>query len=166
MSRVLIVDDEAAIRRLLEAILSRAGHDFIAAPNAAGALAALDRGNVDVILLDLGLPDRDGLEVIAAVRQRCAIPIIVLTARHEVRCNDAPVALTPREYAVLKALLQASGRILTHAAILEQVWGKAHVESVDYLRVIIRALRLKLEADPSDPRLIRNEPGIGYRLVG
>ncbi|SLK12151.1 response regulator transcription factor [Novosphingobium mathurense] len=226
MSRVLIVDDEAAIRRLLEAILSRAGHDFIAAPNAAGALAALDRGNVDVILLDLGLPDRDGLEVIAAVRQRCAIPIIVLTARHEtaekisaldlgaddyvtkpfdsdellarlrsalrrsgtamtgddaclefgpvsmdlarheVRCNDAPVALTPREYAVLKALLQASGRILTHAAILEQVWGKAHIESVDYLRVVIRALRLKLEADPSDPRLIRNEPGIGYRLVG
>lgn len=226
MSSVLIVDDEAAIRRLLEAILSRAGHDVIAAPNAASALSALDRGNVDVILLDLGLPDRDGLEVIAAVRQRSAIPIIVLTARHEtaekisaldlgaddyvtkpfdsdellarlrsalrrsgtamtgddehlefgpvrmdlarheVRCNDASVALTPREYAVLKALLQASGRILTHAAILEQVWGKAHVESVDYLRVVIRALRLKLEADPSDPRLIRNEPGIGYRLVG
>lgn len=226
MSSVLIVDDEAAIRRLLEAILSRAGHDVIAAPNAASALSALNRGNVDVILLDLGLPDRDGLEVIAAVRQRSAIPIIVLTARHEtaekisaldlgaddyvtkpfdsdellarlrsalrrsgtamtgddehlefgpvrmdlarheVRCNDAPVALTPREYAVLKALLQASGRILTHAAILEQVWGKAHVESVDYLRVVIRALRLKLEADPSDPRLIRNEPGIGYRLVG
>ncbi|CCA89974.1 response regulator transcription factor [Novosphingobium sp. PP1Y] len=226
MSSVLIVDDEAAIRRLLEAILSRAGHDVIAAPNAASALSALDRGNVDVILLDLGLPDRDGLEVIAAVRQRSPIPIIVLTARHEtaekisaldlgaddyvtkpfdsdellarlrsalrrsgtamtgddehlefgpvrmdlarheVRCNDAPVALTPREYAVLKALLQASGRILTHAAILEQVWGKTHVESVDYLRVVIRALRLKLEADPSDPRLIRNEPGIGYRLVG
>ena len=226
MSRVLIVDDEAAIRRLLEAILSRAGHDVITAPNAASALSALDRGNVDVILLDLGLPDRDGLEVIAAVRQRSTIPIIVLTARHEtaekisaldlgaddyvtkpfdsdellarlrsalrrsgtamtgddehlefgpvrmdlarheVRCNDASVALTPREYAVLKALLQASGRILTHAAILEQVWGKAHVESVDYLRVVIRALRLKLEADPSDPRLIRNEPGIGYRLVG
>jgi two-component system KDP operon response regulator KdpE len=73
--------------------------------------------------------------------------------------------LTPREFAVLHVLVEAGGRIVTHAALLERVWGKAHVEDVDYLRVVIRALRLKIEADPSSPRIIRNEPGIGYRLA-
>jgi two-component system KDP operon response regulator KdpE len=227
MSCVLIVDDEPAIRRLLEAILSRAGYEVIAAEDAEGALAALASGGIDLALLDLGLPDKDGLEVIAAVRHmNSTIPIIVLTARHdtaekiaaldlgaddyvtkpfdgdelqarlrsamrragaafndggeqlefgsitmdlarhEVRRDGSLVSLTPREFAVLKALLEASGRILTHATMLEKVWGKAHVEDTDYLRVVIRALRVKLEVDPSEPRLIRNEPGIGYKLVG
>lgn len=85
--------------------------------------------------------------------------------RHEVEIDGRRVALTPKEYAVLKALVAAAGRILTHATLLEQVWGKSHREDVEYLRVAIRSLRLKIEDDPSQPRLIRNEPGIGYRIV-
>ena len=85
--------------------------------------------------------------------------------RHEVEVDGRRVALTPKEYAVLKALVVAAGRILTHTTLLEQVWGKSHREDVEYLRVAIRALRLKIEEDPSQPRIIRNEPGIGYRLV-
>ena len=85
--------------------------------------------------------------------------------RHEVEVDGRRVALTPKEYAVLKALVAAAGRILTHATLLEQVWGKSHREDVEYLRVAIRSLRLKIEDDASRPRLIRNEPGIGYRIV-
>ncbi|HEX7710173.1 MAG TPA: response regulator transcription factor [Sphingomonadaceae bacterium] len=225
MSRVLAVDDEPAIRRLLAAILTRGGHEAATAANAREALALLARGGIDAVLLDLGLPDRDGIELVGAIRAESQVPIIVVTARsdvsekiaaldlgaddyvtkpfdadellarlrsalrraesngearpesvefgpiaidrarHEARLNGAPVALTPKEFAVLETLTEAGGRVLTHAAILERVWGKAHVADVDYLRVAIRALRLKLEADPSAPRLIRNEPAIGYRLA-
>lgn len=225
MTNILVVDDEPAIRRLLSGVLQRGGYQVQLAGNAAEVLVALARGGVDAMLLDLGLPDRDGLEVIAAVRSKSDLPIIVVTARddtaekitaldlgaddyvtkpldadellarlrsalrragssvapdtalsfgavvldparHEVTCRDEPVALTPREFALLEALMKAGGRILTHSALLEQVWGKAHIGDVDYLRVVIRALRLKLEIDPSQPALIRNEPGIGYRLNG
>ena len=85
--------------------------------------------------------------------------------RHEADVNGREVALTPKEYALLQALVAAAGRILTHATLLEQVWGKSHREDVEYLRVAIRSLRLKIEDDPSQPQLIRNEPGIGYRLI-
>jgi two-component system KDP operon response regulator KdpE len=223
VKRVLAVDDEPAILRLLGAVLARGGFDVVTATTAREALAEVARGRIDAVMLDLGLPDRDGLEVITAIRERSALPVLVLTARgetaekiaaldlgaddyvtkpfdgdellarlrsalrragagdgvgavlthgpitmdlarHQATCNGQPVALTPREFAVLEALAGASGRILTHAALLERVWGKAHVGDVEYLRVVVRALRLKIEADPSDPRLLRNEPGIGYRL--
>mgnify|MGYP000567774101 CR=1 FL=1 len=87
------------------------------------------------------------------------------TGRHEVTIGAKPISLTPKEFAVLKALIEAGGRILTHANLLEQVWGRAHRDDVEYLRVVVRSLRLKVEADPSRPLLIRNEPGIGYRLI-
>jgi two-component system KDP operon response regulator KdpE len=222
MSLVLAVDDEPAILRLLSAVLSRGGYEIATAADAKGALAQVERA--DAVVLDLGLPDRDGLELIAAIRAKSAVPIIVLTARHdvadkitaldlgaddyvtkpfdggellarlrsalrrtggvgvadrlvhgpivmdtarhEVSHDGRPVALTPREFAVLQALVEAQGRVLTHRALLERVWGKAHGEDVEYLRVVIRALRLKLEADPSAPVLVRNEPAIGYRLAG
>lgn len=225
MSRVLAVDDEPAILRLLGVILARGGHEAVPAANGRSALAELARGGIDAVLLDLGLPDRDGLELVGAIRAHSAVPVIVVTARsdtadkiaaldlgaddyvtkpfdgdellarlrsalrratgkaapddvirhgplaldlarHQASADGVPIALTPREFAVLRALVEAGGRILTHAALLEQVWGKAHVADVDYLRVVIRALRLKVEADPSAPRLIINEPGIGYRLAG
>lgn len=224
MSHILVSDDEPAIRRLLGGIVARGGHEPVFAATGRETIAAVERGHVDALLLDLGLPDLDGLEVISAIRARHSLPILVVTAReatsekiaaldlgaddyvtkpfdgdellarlrsalrrtgtarqgdgplsfgpitldvarHEVRCRDKAVLLTPREFAMLQALVEAGGRILTHRALLEQVWGKAHVEDVDYLRVVIRALRLKLERDPSQPALIRNEPGIGYRLV-
>jgi two-component system KDP operon response regulator KdpE len=223
MSRILVVDDEPAIRRLLSSMLTRGGYEAEPIENGRGAIHAVEQGGYDAMLLDLGLPDKDGLEVIAAIRARHSLPIIVVTARddinekiaaldlgaddyvtkpfdsdellarlrsalrraggpiktdaplsfgpvqldparHEVTRNGDLVALTPREFAVLQALIEAGGRILTHAALLERVWGKAHLNDIDYLRVVIRALRLKLEADPSQPMLIRNEPGIGYRL--
>ena len=224
MSAVLIAEDEPAIRRLLATILARGGHEPVFAETGREALAIVERGGVTALLLDLGLPDRDGLEILAAIRSRHSLPILVVTARdeiaekiaaldlgaddyvtkpfdgdellarlrsalrragqsrpvdapiefgpialdgarHEVTCRGERVPLTPREFAVLQALVEAAGRVLTHAALLERVWGKAHVEDVDYLRVVVRALRLKLELDPAQPALIRNEPGIGYRLV-
>ena len=75
------------------------------------------------------------------------------------------VNLSRKEFSLLQQLIKADGRLVSHAALLEQVWGKAHRADIDYLRVAVRALRLKLERDPGQPRLIRNEPGLGYRLV-
>lgn len=223
MSRILCIDDEPAILRLLEVVLAQDGHTAIGASDGRAALAALAQGDFAAVLLDLGLPDRDGLELIAAIRTRSAVPVIVVSARGEIaekvsaldlgasdfitkpfdgeelrarlravlraggsaaadavlihgpiRMDPArhsaevagrAVALTPKEYALLLALVGAGGRIMTHAALLEQVWGKAHRDDIEYLRVAVRALRLKIEDDPAQPQLLRNEPGIGYRLL-
>jgi two-component system KDP operon response regulator KdpE len=87
-------------------------------------------------------------------------------ARHEVTRDKAVIALTPREFALLVALARHAGRMVTHKALLREVWGEAHLDDVEYLRVVVRSLRQKLEADPGQPRLITNDPGIGYRLNG
>ncbi|NBW74365.1 MAG: DNA-binding response regulator [Sphingomonadaceae bacterium] len=224
MTRILCIDDEAAIIRLLQVVLGKDGHEAVGVSNWQAAKAVLEQRDVGAVLLDLGLPDRDGLELIPLIKNLSNAPIIVVSARndisekvaaldlgavdyltkpfdgdelrarlraalrrggvdqntenvlahglirmdpdrHEVEIDGRRVALTPKEYAVLKALVAAAGRILTHATLLEQVWGKSHREDVEYLRVAIRSLRLKIEDDPSQPRLIRNEPGIGYRLA-
>ncbi|HPU14848.1 MAG TPA: response regulator transcription factor [Polymorphobacter sp.] len=224
MSRVLCVDDEPAILRLLAVVLAVDGHDVVAAANGREAMAILGRDRIDAVLLDLGLPDRDGIELIPAIGAVSSAPIIVVSARgdvsekiaaldlgaadfvtkpfdgdelrarlraalrqsgsaaaeavishgpitlyldrHEADVSGRALSLTPKEYDVLQALAEAGGRILTHATLLERVWGKAHRHDVEYLRVVVRALRLKIEDDPSQPLLIRNEPGIGYRLGG
>lgn len=224
MNRILCIDDEPAILRLLTVVLASDGHEVVTATSGREALAIVGRGEIDAVLLDLGLPDRDGLELIAAIRSLAPAPILVVSARsdvaekvtaldlgacdyvtkpfdgdevrarvraalrssspadttdgvlrygpirmnperHEAEISGRPLALTPKEYAVLQALVEAGGRILTHAALLERVWGKAHRDDVEYLRVAVRALRLKIEVDPSRPAIIRNEPGVGYRLV-
>ena len=224
MSRILCIDDEPAILRLLTVILLRDGHEAVTTTNGRHALQALRAGGIEAVLLDLGLPDRDGLELIPVMRAIAPVPVIVVSARadvqekvvaldlgaadyvtkpfdgdellarvravirgavaaptpselfmhgpirmdvsrHEVEIGGQPVALTPKEFALLKVLVKAGGRILTHSALLQAVWGKAHCDDVEYLRVTIRTLRLKVEDDPSQPRLIRNEPGIGYRLA-
>lgn len=224
MSRVLCIDDEPAILRLLQVVLAGDGHEAVTAADGRAGLVELDRGGVDAVLLDLGLPDRDGLELIAAIRKRSTAPVIVVSARsdvaekvaaldlgaadfvtkpfdgeelrarlrvalrqsgrpavpadsiahgpirmdlarHEAQVRNAPVSLTPKEFALLEALVEAGGRVLTHRALLERVWGKAHGGDVEYLRVAIRSLRQKIEEEPSRPVLIRNEPGIGYRLA-
>ncbi|KRC81575.1 response regulator transcription factor [Sphingomonas sp. Root241] len=222
MSRVLVVDDESAIRRLLRAVLERGGHDVVEAGDARTALGEQARGGCTAAIVDLGLPDRDGLELVAALRGRAPeLPIVVLSARtatadkiaaldlgaddyvtkpfdgdellarlrsvlrrgrapadpvirhgplaidrarHCATLAEAQVPLTPREFALMAALAEAGGRILTHRQLLERVWGPAHATDVEYLRVAIRALRRKFERDPNRPVLILNEPGIGYRL--
>lgn len=225
MSCILCIDDEPAILRLLSVVLSADGHEIVAAKTARDALRLVGRGDLDAVLLDLGLPDRDGLELIAALQLiEKALPILVISARsdsaekvaaldlgavdyitkpfdsdelrarlrvalrqrpigqdsnkisaygaihmdldrRETRISDRLVLLTPKEFSVLKILVDAGGRVLTHTSLLEQVWGQGHRADVEYLRVVIRALRMKIEDDPSQPRLIKNEPGIGYRLV-
>lgn len=224
MSHILVVDDELAIRRLVATILARGGHEAVAAASAAEALAIASRKAPDAAIIDLGLPDRDGLELVAALREQGGFPILVLSARTEVSdkiaalnlgaddyvtkpfdgdellarlrsalrrsgagtlagsaithgpitidrdhrrttVGEREISLTPREFDVLEMLVAAGGRVLTHRQLLEKVWGKAHAGDVEYLRVVIRALRLKIEENPSQPSLIRNEPGIGYRLT-
>lgn len=222
---ILVVDDEPAIRRLLVGTLDRSGLTHAEAANAAEALRlASAKPPPLVVLLDLGLPDRDGLAIVPQLAA-LGLAIIVLTARdateekvaaldlgaddfvtkpfdsaellarvrsalrrkagylpdpqrreflggdidrenHSVSLSGSPVTLTPREFDLLWALAEKPGRVMTHTALLETVWGPAHREDLDYLRVAIRSLRKKVEADPSQPKLIVNEPGIGYRLTG
>jgi two-component system KDP operon response regulator KdpE len=221
--KVLVVDDEPQIRRLLKSALARASYAVVEADTARAALAAVDIDHPDVILLDLGLPDRDGLELIPLIRAKSAAPLIVISARtatdEKVSALDlgasdyltkpfdtdellarvrsalrhtsgdtrgaplvvgevqidlvarlvhragAEVHLTAREYAVLAELAAFPGRIVTHAQLLTAAWGGAYRDNVEYLRVVVRNLRLKLEADPAAPRLIVNDLGIGYRLM-
>ncbi len=221
--RILVVDDEPAIRRLLRGALERAGYEVEEAGDARSALAAFDPISPDAVLLDLGLPDRDGIELVPLIKAKAAALLVVsareaiaekvaaldlgaddyvtkpfdteevlarvrtalrqrvrgatgdevltlgsvtidLTARTVSKDGEA-VHLRPKEYDFLAELARQPGRVVTHSALLRSVWGDAHVGDLEYLRVAARGLRKKLEDDPSLPRLIRNEPSVGYRLV-
>lgn len=220
---ILVVDDEMAIRRLLKASLARADFAVVEAANAREALAALAIDKPELVLLDLGLPDRDGLELIAAIKAAKAALVVVsardataekvaaldlgaddyvtkpfdteeVLARIRVALRnrmlaDTPepvlrigaitldlgarlvhrdgveVHLSPKEYGFLAELARHPGRVLSHAAILRAVWGAGQEDSVEYLRVAARGLRRKLEDVPVEHSMIRNEPGIGYRLL-
>lgn len=220
---VLVVDDEAAIRRLLHASLARADYRIVEAANAREALSAVQIVKPQLVLLDLGLPDRDGLELISTIksagssvivasardatdqkvaaldlgaddyvfkpfdseellarirrvlRQRlpsgtpekaiCIYDVEIDLASRTVRKAGDTVHLTPKEYGLLAELARSPGRVITHAQLLKAVWGLGHERDVEYLRVAARGIRTKLEDDPSRPRLLRNEPGIGYRLT-
>ena len=225
IAKILVVEDDAHIRRLLRATMQRVGYEVAEAADARQALSLLDIEKPDLVLLDLGLPDRDGLELIGPVRQRSAATLIVVSARDDsaekvaaldlgaddylvkpfdteellariraalrhqrsaaggeqvavietgglridldrrrVRRGDDEVHLTPKEYAVLAELARRPDRVLSHAQLLKAVWGPAHEERVEYLRIAVRGLRQKLEDDPSRPRLIVNELAVGYRL--
>jgi two-component system KDP operon response regulator KdpE len=218
--RILIVDDEPAIRRLVRGAVERAGYSVSEAANAADALSSARREGCELVLLDLGLPDRDGIELLPLLTEMDRA-VIVLTARdstaekvaaldlgaddyvvkpfdteellarirsafrhREVRCGDTvvvgnvvidvgahrvtrdgvPVQLTRKEFALLTQLARYSGRVVTHGQLLTSVWGAAHSDDVEYLRVAMRGLRRKLETDPANPKWLRNEPGVGYRL--
>jgi two-component system KDP operon response regulator KdpE len=220
--KVVVVDDEAAIRRLLRTALERAGYSVVEASTAREGQSALDIDRPDAVLLDLGLPDREGLELVPlAVKSGAAV--LVISAREEtgekiaaldlgaddyvtkpfdteevlarlrralrqrlsgdgnptiridgleidllgrrVRRNGQDIHLTPKEYGVLAELAKHPGRVLTHAQLLRSVWGPAHEEHVEYLRVTARGLRTKIEHDPARPRIIKTEPAVGYRLA-
>jgi two-component system KDP operon response regulator KdpE len=219
--RILIVDDEIGIRRLLGAALGRAGYRLVEAKDAREAMAAVGIDRPEAVLLDLGLPDRDGLELIPLLKQ-AGISVLVISARETtaekvsaldlgaddyitkpfdseeilarlrtalrhrlaadaeiVKAGDIVIDLTarsvtkageeihlaPKEYGFLAELARHPGRVVTHAQLLRAVWGQAHERDVEYLRVAARGLRKKLEDDPSAPALVRNEPGVGYRLI-
>ena len=222
--KILIVDDEPQIRILLKATLGRAGYIVVEAANAREALSAKAIDKPDVVLLDLGLPDRDGLELVELLRGDPRSALIVVSARDQteqkvaaldlgaddyvtkpfdteellarvraslrqrlaseterqvvvagaitidlleraVRRNGNEVHVTPKEWNLLAELAKHPGRVLTHETLLRSVWGPAQVGQTEYLRVAIRSLRQKVEAEPSQPRLIVNEPGVGYRLM-
>ncbi|BCS52477.1 response regulator [Geobacter sp. SVR] len=220
--RILIIDDEPAIRRFLHTVLSGNEFALLEAENGHAGLAAAAASRPDVILLDLGLPDLDGIEVIRRIREWSQVPIIVLSVREReddkvaaldagaddyltkpfgvgellarIRVTlrralqDAPepvfasgdlevdltrrrvcvrgeeAQLTPTEYDLLRLLVTHAGKVLTHSQILKQIWGLAYLEQPHLLRVNISNLRRKIEADPSRPRHIVTEPGVGYRL--
>jgi len=222
--KILVVDDEPSIRTLLKSTLARSGYAVVEAGTAKEAATAAQIDKPDLVLLDLGLPDRDGLEMIAALRGQQCVPVIVVSAREDseqkvaaldlgaddyvtkpfdteellarvraslrrglasqseqevvelgdvtidlyrrlVRRGDVELHLTPKEYAVLAELAKHPGRVLTHAHLLRAAWGPAQEKQTEYLRVVMRSLRQKLERMPSAPELLINEPGVGYRLV-
>jgi two-component system, OmpR family, KDP operon response regulator KdpE len=220
---ILIVDDEPAIRRFLRTSLTAQDFAVVEADNGAAALAAMEQEKPDLVVLDLGLPDIDGVEVIRRIRVKSGLPIVILSVRDDergkvealdlgaddyvvkpfgmeeliarirtalrhrfqtqgerpafvsgdlsvdlvrrtVKLRDEPVKLSPKEYELLKLLVMHAGKVLTHKHILGQVWGPAHTEDAQYLRVFVRSLRHKIEADPTQPKFILTEPGVGYRL--
>jgi two-component system KDP operon response regulator KdpE len=221
-ARILCIDDEPAIRRLLRGALERGGFVAIEAETARAGLDALRRERPDLALLDLGLPDRDGLELVPLLAPHCAVialtardasaekvaaldlgavdyvvkpfdteellarirvalrsrarasaghevveagPVRIDLATREVKRDGISLHLPPREFDLLLELARHPGRVLTHRHLLKAVWGPAHAEDIAYLRVAVRALRARLEDDPARPRLIQNDPAIGYRLV-
>ncbi len=222
--KLLVVDDEPPIRRLLGAALIRAGYRMVEAGSAREALSALQIDKPELVLLDLGLPDRDGLELVPLIKAAGAAVIVVsardatdqkvaaldlgaddyvtkpfdteevlarvrtalrhrLAAEAEtqvvqvgeieidlaarlVRRAGEEVHFTPKEFGFLAELAKHPGRVITHAQLLRSVWGAGHEKDVEYLRVAARGVRSKLGGgDSIEASVIRNEPGVGYRLV-
>jgi two-component system KDP operon response regulator KdpE len=220
---VLLIEDEPEMRRFLRAALGAEQYDLVEAPTAREGLTQAAGRNPDLILLDLGLPDMDGLELARRIREWSRVPIIVLSARGQERDkvavldagaddyltkpfgvgellarmrvalrhsqstdqgesvfeaggirvdlarrqvfrNNEEVHLTPLEYKLLTSLVKHAGKVLTHRHLLKEVWGVNAITQSHYLRVYVTQLRHKLEADPSKPRLLITEPGVGYRL--
>jgi two-component system, OmpR family, KDP operon response regulator KdpE len=219
--RILVVDDEPPIRKLLRMGLSAEGYELLEAANGKEALQVLSQ-KPDLIVLDLGLPDIDGLDVLRTIRgSNEGVPIVVLSSRgdeltkvqalelgaddyvtkpfginellarmraalrhqlqvhgerpifrtgeltvdltrHIVKVGDREVKLTPKEYELLTKLVQHAGKVLTHRFLLGTL--RDELSDAQYLRVYVRQLRQKIEADPSQPQYILTESGIGYRL--
>lgn len=219
---ILIIDDELQIRRLLEITLLANGYKVIHSANAKDGMVEAATHQSSLIILDLGLPDIDGQEVLKKLREWYYNPIIVLSVRNSeediikaldngandylskpfrsgellarIRAairlgnvkNDMPVLefdhlkidlvnhiarkdneilkLTSTEFALLSLLAKNHGRVLTHQYILKEVWGFGYIEQTQYLRVFVAQLRKKIEEDPSKPKLLITESGIGYRF--
>jgi len=225
VTRVLVVDDEAQIVRALRINLTARGYEVLTAHDGASALSVAAEGKPDVVVLDLGLPDLDGSEVIAGIRGWSSVPIIVLSARTDssdkvsaldagaddyvtkpfgmdellarlraavrrsaassvggedavvetasfsvdlvakkVHRDGVEVHLTPTEWGLLEMLARNRGRLVGQKQLLQEVWGPAYAKESHYLRVYLAQLRRKLEPEPSRPRHLLTEPGMGYRF--
>jgi two-component system, OmpR family, KDP operon response regulator KdpE len=222
-ARILIVDDETPIRRFLRVALEADGHSVIEAATAREGIDKTALENPAAVILDLGLPDADGLTVLRAIREWSQVPVLVLSVRadeagkvaaldagaqdyvvkpfgmqellarlrsllrdhgvaaaqtsaiqiadllidaaaHRVKKAGIDVKLTRKEFDLLWMLASQSGRLVTQAMILRAIWGPAHAEDSQYLRVYIRQLRAKIGDDATNPRYIFTEPGLGYRF--
>jgi two-component system, OmpR family, KDP operon response regulator KdpE len=219
--RVLVIDDEPPIRKLLRMGLSTQGYRVIEAADGRSALDCM-REKPDLVILDLGLPDMQGLELLRTMRTRDEdVPIVVLSSRSDesakvqaldigaddyvtkpfgmdellariraalrhqlqvqgerpifrvgdlsvdlvrriVKTGDKEVKLSPKEYELLRLLVQHAGKVLTHRFLLKELWSD--LTDAQYLRVYVRQLRQKIEADPQRPQYVLTETGIGYRL--
>jgi two-component system KDP operon response regulator KdpE len=221
--QILVIDDEPRIHRFLTPALDAAGYDAKRADSGQEGLRGIALWSPDAVVLDLGLPDMDGKEVLRRAREFYDGPIIILSARDreaekiaalDLGANDyvekpfgvgellarvraslrqgalRPVAggvvtagdiaidldrrlvtkgeerlkLRPKEYDVLAYLARNAGKVVGHTDLLTAIWGSAHAEDIQYLRVVIGHLRQKIETDPAMPKLLLTEPGIGYRL--
>lgn len=222
---ILVIDDEPQILRALRTILTEKQFKVTAASRGEEGLTLAATNEPDLIILDLGLPDMDGVEVCTRLREWTQTPIIILSVRdserdkvaaldqgaddyltkpfgieellarvrvalrhsanrkgepskvvkagiltidlawHIVKRGEDEVKLTGTEYKLLAYLAAHHGRVLTHQSILTHVWGAADADHTEYLRVYMRQLRKKLEADPERPQYILTEPGIGYRFI-
>ncbi len=217
-TRVLVVDDEPAIQRFLKPALEANDCDVESAGTVAEAMKLIASRAPDIVVLDLGLPDGDGKDVISKVREWSDVPIVVLSARdreaekiarprprrrrlrqqavrhrridgkdahgaahrmlrhdetpvlrtgnieidslrHEAKRGGELLKLTPKEFELLSFLARHAGKVITHRQILTAVWGPAHTEDTQYLRVYIGQLRQKIEPRPDDPQIILTEPG-------
>jgi len=226
---ILIIDDEPQIRHFLRISLKTEGYELLEAENGETGLGLCARHSPDLVILDLGLPDMDGSEVLAGIREWSSAPVIILSVRDRelekvkvldlgandyvtkpfgvdellarvrtqlrsyqsgkgssvtqtaaifnhgalhidiamrmVTVNGKLVRLTPKEFAVLKVLVIASGKIVTQSQLLKDIWGPTHTSDTHYLRILIGRLRQKLDDDPTEQRYIQTEPGVGYRFL-
>jgi two-component system KDP operon response regulator KdpE len=222
---VLVIDDEEAILRFLRNALSGHPYRLLESSRGVEGLIKASSHNPDLVLLDLGLPDRDGLEVLKQLREWSSVPVIIISARgqeqdkikgldsgaddyltkpfsvgellarmraclrrramgekesgepvfadgdlrvdlvnRQVFVRDAEVKLTPIEYKLLAEFVRHAGKVLTHRHLLKEVWNLHNEEQSHYVRIFVRQLRQKIEADPARPAHILTEPGVGYRL--
>jgi two-component system KDP operon response regulator KdpE len=221
---VLVVDDEVQTRRFLRAGLELDGFTVQDAETGSDALRWATLKPPDLVILDLGLPDMDGSEVLDRLRAWSSVPLIVLSVRSNeaekvrllesgaddyvvkpfgmaellarahaamrrqlraslgepvvrvgtlaidlpariVTVNGTRVPLTPKEYRLLQLLAQHAGNVVTHQFLLKEVWGSPHLHDTHYLRIFVRKLRQKIEDDPTQPRILLTELGVGYRLA-
>jgi two-component system KDP operon response regulator KdpE len=222
---IIVIEDDPPIRRFLRTGLSTQGFTVFEADTGRQGMIEVEIRKPDLVILDLGLPDMDGVDVIKAIRSWSPIPIIILSARsseqHKIDALDAgaddyltkpfgfgellarirvalrhaihpqehlkagvfvsanlkvdlhnrlvsideqEIHLTPIQYRLLTVLVKHAGRVLTHQQILKEVWGPSYQENAHYLRIYMSQLRQKLEVDPTQPKFLLTESGVGYRL--
>lgn len=221
--KIAIIDDETQIRRMLRIALKSADYEVTEADNGGDGLALIARQQPDLVVLDLGLPDMDGHQLLGELRGWSPVPVIVLSVRASerekvraldagaqdyvtkpfsieeliariravlrdrikpelppvlddgyllidlskrlVRVSGSKVGLTPKEYAVLSRLARSLNCVITQTQLLQEIWGPGHQNDTHYLRIIVSHLRQKLGEDPTEPKYIKTEAGVGYRFI-